>query len=1240
MNSNTSRKVLVKHLVFFLFLNLVIASPQIHLYLTDGINENTAYIDQQHDCLYFDLSEDQWSRDIIPFCISELTSKWHIVKNNFNGLFTFAELSRQNITSEQLYQWSATIDTSERYQTYSHQLSMGNVLSELGREIFYNCTSPAFGPQCQYQLDFNISDITLNEFIRIYYRQHASTPESLTCYTQLQCNRGPFPTCIDWTEICDGKFDCTNGADEENCWPLITNKCKDGEYRCDNGQCIHPKFVNTGTSFECLDRSDQFASLSTNFFYNESSAPTLGNEDIICSWRERHTNKFIHPFTSSCRSQRNENIEQAMFFNVSDPAVNHDCLLAFQCHSKIPTDSNPLCLNFCQNETCIEIIQNFCPRILFYPTVPIAFGHIYFAYTVKYAMNWAGIKPIPPEYICYNEQQCGGFDSNVTLLFLRGSTCRRPQDFSMSIDFNGVDSYSTYIDLVYANFGHCNRMVQDSLVCDSSIMYQCRNSSKCIPNSYVGDDIRDCDYEDDEEQSTIDKQCLIDQTNTFFKCQTENKCIHRNQVENHICDCKMDEYDMCDDEDIEFNKKRRQITFSKICDRSIDLLPIMINGQYHTDETNCELWPCNNTYTRCDGFWSCLNGADEVDCDPKPIIKCPPYHHICLSVNTSQLICLPIEKANDGNVDCYGGIDEPILYPVEIHLNELIKFHCKNDVDEQSCNLIMRDFRRNDPSNSKIKKNSNTILYNTIKSKVTDIELKKFKSNSMIAHLSMINKYDHRCHRGLSLQVLLDSDKNLTTLTCLCPPAYYGDRCQYQNQRVSLIMEINAPLKSRHTLFVLVITLIDDSIERIIHSYEQLSYLFIRDRYAKFNLNLLYSLRPKSFTKQYSVHIDIYEMTTLYYRGSLLIPLKFPFLPVERIAIQINIPDPNNIITNCANQCVHGECIQYLNDPKHISFCRCKLGWTGRYCTIPHICKCSYDSLCVGIAANNRSICVCPLNKFGSQCFLTKTVCQNDSCFNGGVCIPSDEHSALDQPYMCICRKGFYGARCDVPDNKIILSFQNNLDFPSQPIIFFHFISFFNRTLHIHNKTSIKICENSTSIISYWPHPFNIAIGELSRNQYYLVANETVKYSSVIVRKINSSDRCQSIGEIFNENITQIHLIQRIKYYHIPCQNHLNLSCFYDDMYMCVCQDFGDQRLANCFEFNHYVKLDDFDLSHNQLERECLEDYSLNSSTLSTSFVSSTPSITSIYNGMSSIYAYKYFIYLFIFLLSMLIHYI
>ncbi|CAF4736200.1 unnamed protein product, partial [Rotaria sp. Silwood2] len=75
----------------------------------------------------------------------------------------------------------------------------------------------------------------------------------------LKCNRGPFPACLDWSEICNGQVDCLDGEfDEEHCWQLEINECNDNQYQCINGQCIPQLFyrddINTP---DCLDGSDE-----------------------------------------------------------------------------------------------------------------------------------------------------------------------------------------------------------------------------------------------------------------------------------------------------------------------------------------------------------------------------------------------------------------------------------------------------------------------------------------------------------------------------------------------------------------------------------------------------------------------------------------------------------------------------------------------------------------------------------------------------------------------------------------------------------------------------------------------------------------------------------------------------------------------------------------------------------------------------------------------------------------------
>ncbi|CAM4839513.1 unnamed protein product [Rotaria magnacalcarata] len=241
------------------------------------------------------------------------------------------------------------------------------------------------------------------------------------------------------------------------------------------------------------------------------------------------------------------------------------------------------------------------------------------------------------------------------------------------------------------------------------------------------------------------------------------------------------------------------------------------------------------------------------------------------------------------------------------------------------------------------------------------IDDRKEYSNNFLSTNSPIyerfSQHTPRCHRGFDLRVWLNNEKNLTRTTCFCPPSFYGDMCQYQNQRISLTIQFRVLSDSWSTLFAIIVSLIDH---------------------------------------------NIYEKVSLSYRGSLLYPIKFPFLPVHRLAYIGVIPQNDSNLLTCSDaKCIHG--------------------WSGKYCAIPYNCTCASDSICLGTSANNRSICVCSVYKFGSRCLLTDRICEvnnNLTCQNNGRCIPTNDDMISNDKFKCICPKGYSGERCQTIDNK------------------------------------------------------------------------------------------------------------------------------------------------------------------------------------------------------------------------------
>ena len=232
-------------------------------------------------------------------------------------------------------------------------------------KIFYNCTSPRFGPFCQYQLKYY--DDSLYDILYDFSQQKVSDLRDLTCYEHLKCNRGPFPSCLDWSEICDGKIDCLDGGlDEKHCWELEMNECEQNEYRCRNGQCIPRSFLGDWKNgYDCLDGSDRYTRPPCRIDYDLYVISTGICEDVTCR---------SSPFTSSCTENRENSLMTARY-------SNEMCQRSFLCLIDFPYIDDLDCEMFCEENSCSKIIENNCSNILYFSSIPILFNDIYFAHT-------------------------------------------------------------------------------------------------------------------------------------------------------------------------------------------------------------------------------------------------------------------------------------------------------------------------------------------------------------------------------------------------------------------------------------------------------------------------------------------------------------------------------------------------------------------------------------------------------------------------------------------------------------------------------------------------------------------------------------------------------------------------------------------------------------------------------------------------------------------------------------------
>ena len=463
------------------------------------------------------------------------------------------------------------------------------------------------------------------------------------------------------------------------------------------------------------------------------------------------------------------------------------------------------------------------------------------------------------------------------------------------------------------------------------------------------------------------------------------------------------------------------------------------------------------------------------------------------------------------------------------------------------------------------------------------------ESNTDSAYYSKILTLSWYCNAG----ILVRNSTFLSHRICLCPYGYYGERCEFQRRRVRINLNLiaNDHYSNYNIIIKLVIYLTTPDIDHVL-DYEEEVFVPYENRHKMLSavgnhrpITLLFPIN-KSIGFEYHVKIDAFIVTetSVEFQASWHYALLFQFMPVQFLAFELFLSSPTPIIGPCA----HGQRRPFINNLWK-TWCQCELGWKGSNCNEPDLmCQrdtCSEGSIC--IPTKNHPICLCTSYRMGPTCRVTMDLpCLSVPCKNNGICIRMTYRSSAS---YCLCKEGFTGLLCEK------IARQLNIQFSDQFVKKYSFIQAL--ILHLHSvlpvlftteMTPLRIhlvrnVQSSNKLKTIFVSNFRlINFGFIqvfvspsdNFGQYYLILSRNVHEQEstdsddpmTINTTVIERNRCRYVKEIFNGTILAFTSMHRAKFYHEPCQNNLELVCFYDENWMCICNRY---RLTQCFSFFH-----------------------------------------------------------------------
>ena len=583
---------------------------------------------------------------------------------------------------------------------------------------------------------------------------------------------------------------------------------------------------------------------------------------------------------------------------------------------------------------------------------------------------------------------------------------------------------------------------------------------------------------------------------------------------------------------------------------------------------------CLNLSQLGDGTIDCLGGIDERNTLKHPADPSSPLGHnfLCSSTNTSvpyNIHCLRERRCPNGSddehwcrlLDDWSDCDS--LGDFVCFDGRCIKdarcnrtFECSFGEDEYMCDYVSQarqnivPYRREkDDQRIAVKRHLHLPAF------PNDTNLTTWTSSESTTSPSIIETPSNLpygilaspfvCNRGVGILVTDEF------IVCFCPPQYYGNKCQFHADRLSILLHLNLSqsIYTSQTDPVIVIKLlvlfffqhqvlatkefhVRPTSEIFTFTKKRVHFLYSRSSHFRQHRMQRYLNRSNVIdTQPYSLRIEAYEAKNGFSSPALIgvwqYPVAFDYLPVHRFSKILHLTRSTRDSNPCSTDpCpVNALCQPLLNDNSRY-ICLCQSNYTGNdcsiedeqcaegYCAPNSLCKPNYRQLLRGNAA---PYCICPLNRLGDRCDIVHDYCRITPCLNNGSCYPS---SAPDK-IICICTEYYYGAYCELRKPYIHLSMIDYEQYGGVVVQYFEIdftsldLTLVHQQVHRQLPPSIEYLHGGVTIPE-------IIVAKLYRSHdrssldLYLLAVNTNATQIDGITEITDLNRCAHINSISN----------------------------------------------------------------------------------------------------------------------------